>query len=81
LFIAENVVKVREEENLDISEEIEVILVPTDSVFEKITTGTISVAGTVAPLFLGLNLSSLIGSIKTIYSSFKKKYYRKIIMA
>jgi hypothetical protein len=68
LFIAENVVKVREEENLDISEEIEVILVPTDSVFEKITTVKISVAGTVAPLFLGLNLSSLIGSRKTIYT-------------
>jgi ADP-ribose pyrophosphatase len=55
LFIAEDVVKVGEQQNLDVTEEIEVILIPIDGIFEKITTGEISVAGTVAALFLGLN--------------------------
>ncbi|BAT55230.1 NUDIX hydrolase [Nostoc sp. NIES-3756] len=52
-FLAENVIKVGEQ-NLDITEEIEVILIPVDSILEKITQGEISVAGTVAALFLGL---------------------------
>jgi 8-oxo-dGTP pyrophosphatase MutT (NUDIX family) len=55
LFLAENVVKVGEQENLDITEEIEVILIPINEVFEKVSTGEISVAGTVAALFMGLN--------------------------
>jgi 8-oxo-dGTP pyrophosphatase MutT (NUDIX family) len=54
LFLAENVVKVGEQENLDVTEEIEVILIPINQVFEKITTGEISVAGTVTALLLGL---------------------------
>ncbi|MEA5579699.1 NUDIX hydrolase [Anabaena sp. UHCC 0451] len=56
LFLAENVVKVGEQQNLDLTEEIEVILMPINAIFEKITTGEISVAGTVAALFLGLKI-------------------------
>ena len=41
---------------LDITEEIDVILIPADEVLEKIQKGEICVAGTVAALFLGLNL-------------------------
>ncbi|PPJ63692.1 hypothetical protein CUN59_08920, partial [Cuspidothrix issatschenkoi CHARLIE-1] len=55
LFLAENVVKVGEQENFDITEEIEVILIPADSVFDSISQGEISVTGTVAAIFLGLS--------------------------
>lgn len=55
LFLAENVVKVGEQENLDITEEIEVILISADSVFDSISQGEISVTGTVAAIFLGLS--------------------------
>ncbi|MEO1378612.1 MAG: NUDIX hydrolase, partial [Cyanobacteria bacterium J06635_10] len=55
LFIAENVVKTGKRK-LDVTEEIETILIPIDSILEKIMKGEISVAGTVAALFLGLNL-------------------------
>ncbi|KAF3889071.1 MULTISPECIES: NUDIX hydrolase [Nostocales] len=54
LFLAENVTKVGSQ-NLDITEEIEVLLIPTESVREKIIRGEICVAGTVAALCLGLN--------------------------
>ncbi|OUL18457.1 NUDIX hydrolase [Nostoc sp. RF31YmG] len=54
LFLAENVIKAREQQ-LDITEEIEVILIPVESVLEKIAQGEIAVAGSVAALFLGLN--------------------------
>ncbi|GAB1540644.1 NUDIX hydrolase [Scytonema sp. NUACC21] len=54
LFLAENAVKVGEQK-LDITEEIEVLLIPVESVREKILQGEISVAGTVAALCLGLN--------------------------
>ncbi|OUL28130.1 NUDIX hydrolase [Nostoc sp. T09] len=54
LFLAENVIKAKEQQ-LDITEEIEVILIPVESVLEKITQGEIAVAGSVAALFLGLN--------------------------
>ncbi|MCF2150565.1 NUDIX hydrolase [Desmonostoc muscorum LEGE 12446] len=53
LFLAENVIKVREQQ-LDITEEIEIILIPIESVLDKIIQGEISVAGTVAALFFGL---------------------------
>ncbi|KOP23752.1 NUDIX hydrolase [Hapalosiphon sp. MRB220] len=56
LFLAEDVTKTNEQQ-LDITEEIEVILIPVESVLEKILQGEICVAGTVAALFLGLNLS------------------------
>ncbi len=54
LFMAENVSK-SGEQNLDITEEIEVVLIPVESVLEKITQGEISVSGSIAALFLGLN--------------------------
>jgi len=54
LYLAENVVKTGNLK-LDITEEIEVILIPIDEVLEKIKKGEICVAGTVAALFLGLN--------------------------
>ncbi|MBD2202162.1 NUDIX hydrolase [Calothrix sp. FACHB-1219] len=53
LFLAKNVVKVKEQQ-LDITEEIEVLLIPVDEVLEKIAQGEIAVAGTVAALLLGL---------------------------
>ena len=55
LFIAENVVKTGKRK-LDVTEDIEVILIPIDEILQKIIKGEISVAGTVAALFLGLNL-------------------------
>ena len=54
LFLAENVIKAGIQE-LDVTEEIEVILNPIKRLIEKIASGEISVAGTVAALFLGLN--------------------------
>lgn len=55
LFLAEDVIK-SSEQMLDITEEIEIVLVPVESVLDKIIQGEISVAGSVAALFLGLNL-------------------------
>ncbi|MEB3214978.1 MAG: NUDIX hydrolase [Nostocales cyanobacterium 94392] len=55
LYIAENVVKTGKIK-FDITEQIEVILIPIDTVLSKIIKGEICVAGTVAALFLGLNL-------------------------
>ncbi|AKG23839.1 NUDIX hydrolase [Calothrix sp. 336/3] len=55
LFLAENVVKTSQQ-NLDITEDIEIVLVPKNQIIQKIQQGEISVAGTVAALFLGLNL-------------------------
>jgi len=57
LFIAEDVTKTGQQE-LDITEEIEVVLVPIEAVMAKIVAGEISVAGTVAAIFLGLNFLS-----------------------
>ncbi|BAY19742.1 NUDIX hydrolase [Anabaenopsis circularis NIES-21] len=57
MFLAENVIKVGEQ-NLDITEEIEVILIPVAEVLDKIYQGEISVSGTIAALFLGLQLVS-----------------------
>ncbi len=53
LFLAENVIKTGEQ-NLDITEEIEILSIPVESILDKIHQGEISVAGTVAALFLGL---------------------------
>lgn len=55
LFLAENVQQVGEQ-NLDVTEDIEVVLIPLASVLEKITQGEICVSGTVTALLLGLNL-------------------------
>jgi ADP-ribose pyrophosphatase len=54
LFLAENAIKVSEQ-NLDETEEIEVILIPINQVVQKIAEGEISVAGSVAAIFMGLN--------------------------
>jgi ADP-ribose pyrophosphatase len=53
LFLAENVTK-SGGQNLDITEEIEVILIPVESVLDKVAQGEISVTGTITALFLGL---------------------------
>ncbi|MDY7005613.1 MAG: NUDIX hydrolase [Cyanobacteriota bacterium] len=53
LFIAENVIK-SQQQKLDITEEIEVVLIPVDEVIKKVLIGEISVSGTVAAIFLGL---------------------------
>ncbi|MBH8561701.1 NUDIX hydrolase [Nostoc sp. CENA67] len=53
LFLAENVIKIGEQ-NLDITEEIEILSIPVESILDKIHQGEISVAGTVAALLLGL---------------------------
>ena len=57
LFIAENVTKAGQQE-LDVTEEIDVVLIPVAAVMEKIATGEICVCGTVAAIFLGLNFLS-----------------------
>ncbi|MEH1892194.1 MAG: NUDIX hydrolase [Nostoc sp.] len=57
LFLAENVSKVGEQQ-LDITEEIEVVFIPVESVLEKIVQGEITVAGTVAALLLALKFIS-----------------------
>ncbi|MBH8576810.1 NUDIX hydrolase [Nostocaceae cyanobacterium CENA369] len=57
LFLAEHVIK-NGQRNLDITEDIEVILIPIESVLDKIIHGEISVAGTVAALLLGLKFIS-----------------------
>jgi ADP-ribose pyrophosphatase len=54
LFFAENVIQ-SGSLNLDITEDIEVLLIPVELVREKILNGEICVAGTVAALCLGLN--------------------------
>ena len=54
LFLAENVIKAGKQE-LDVTEEIEVVLISLKTLAEKIASGEISVAGTVAAIFLGLN--------------------------
>lgn len=54
LFLA-NSVKLLSTTSLDITEEIEVVLIPIEAVWLKIQTGEICVAGSVAALFLGLN--------------------------
>ncbi|MHC5728879.1 MAG: NUDIX hydrolase, partial [Nostoc sp.] len=57
LFLAENVSKIGEQQ-LDITEEIEVVLIPVESVLDKIIQGEICVTVTVAALFLGLKFLS-----------------------
>jgi 8-oxo-dGTP pyrophosphatase MutT (NUDIX family) len=54
LFLAENVEKVGDQK-LDITEEIEVVLIPRETVIDQILRGEITVAGSIAAIFLGLN--------------------------
>lgn len=53
LFLAQDVKKVAQQQ-LDSTEEIEVILIPISKVLEKIAAGEINVAGTVSAIFVGL---------------------------
>lgn len=57
LFLAENVDKFEQQE-LDITEEIEVVLIPLKVVMEKIMNGELCVAGTVAAICIGLKFLS-----------------------
>lgn len=57
LFLAENV-QPSGERALDVTEEIEVVLIPVKNVLEAISRGKISVSGSVAAIFLGLNFLS-----------------------
>ncbi len=52
-MIAENVIKSQQQE-LDITEEIEVVLIPVSEVIQRVLMGEISVCGTVTAIFLGL---------------------------
>ncbi|MDE5108201.1 MAG: NUDIX hydrolase, partial [Trichodesmium sp. St17_bin3_1_1] len=53
LFVAENVIK-SQQQDLDITEEIEVVLIPVSEVIQRILMADISVSGTIAAIFLGL---------------------------
>lgn len=64
LFLAKNVIKAGEQ-NLDNTEEIEVVFIPVESVVDKISQGEISVAGSIAAIFLGLNFLKA-GNIDTL---------------
>lgn len=54
LFVAKNVVKKEEEIKLDVTEEIEVILIPISQAMERIIDGEICVAGSISAIFLAL---------------------------
>ena len=54
VFLAENV-QPSGKQSLDITEEIEVVLIPIEQVINQIRQGEISVSGTIAAIFLGLN--------------------------
>lgn len=54
LFVAENVIKT-DEQNLDVTEEIEIVLIPIDSILDQVIQGEIAVTGSISALFLGLN--------------------------
>lgn len=54
LFIAENV-RFSGQQKLDLTEDIEVLLIPLPEVMGKITAGEIAVSGTLAATFLALN--------------------------
>ncbi|HEY9695072.1 MAG TPA: NUDIX hydrolase [Oculatellaceae cyanobacterium] len=54
VFLAENAQSTGKQ-SLDITEEIEVVLIPLEQVINQVCQGKISVSGTVAAIFLGLN--------------------------
>ena len=58
LFLAQNVKKIKEKQ-LDITEEIDVVLVPVEKIMDFITQGKICVTGTIAAIFLGLKQLNL----------------------
>ncbi|MEP0800279.1 NUDIX hydrolase [Funiculus sociatus] len=57
LFLAENVQQ-KSKQKLDITEDIEVVLIPITKVMELITKEEICVSGTIAAIFLGFNYLS-----------------------
>jgi ADP-ribose pyrophosphatase len=57
LFLAENA-HPSGKQQLDATEDVEIVLVPVEEVLTKISTGEICVCGTIAALFLGLNFLS-----------------------
>jgi len=57
LFIAENAHSSGSQQ-LDVTEDVEIVLIPLEDVLEKILTGEICVCGTVTAIFLGLNFLS-----------------------
>mgnify|MGYP006268809881 CR=1 FL=1 len=57
VFIAENA-QALGKQNLDITEDIEIILVPIAAIMEKIATGDIIVSGSIAAICLGLKFLS-----------------------
>ncbi len=57
LYLALDAIKTSEQE-LDITEEIEVVLIPLKEIQAKIIQGEICVAGTIAAIYLGLNYLS-----------------------
>ena len=68
LFLAQDAYLVGKQA-LDVTEEIDVLLVPTSVVVEKIRQGELQVAGTVAALFLGLNHLGLLNLIRQAVSN------------
>lgn len=54
LFLAQDVKKVGQQ-TLDLTEDINVVLIPVSNIMQKITTGEINVAGSVAAIFIGLD--------------------------
>ena len=57
LFIAENVCK-SSQQRLDVTEDIEVVLIPVEEVLERVLNKQICVCGTITAIFLGLNFLS-----------------------
>ncbi|HEY9710572.1 MAG TPA: NUDIX hydrolase [Oculatellaceae cyanobacterium] len=57
LFLAENA-QPSGTQQLDVTEDVEIVLIPVENALERISTGEVCVCGTIAALFLGLNLMS-----------------------
>jgi 8-oxo-dGTP pyrophosphatase MutT (NUDIX family) len=57
LILAENAHPLGTQQ-LDITEDVEIVLIPVESILEKISMGEICVCGTITALFLGLNVLS-----------------------
>lgn len=58
LIMAENA-QPSGQQQLDITEDVEIVLIPVEDVLPRISTGEICVCGTIAALFLGLNQIAL----------------------
>ncbi len=62
LFIAENA-QPSGTQQLDVTEDVEIVLIPVENVLERISTGEICVCGSIAALLLGLNFMSRASSL------------------